>query len=184
MQECSGGYPEWHIQGDCLPFLDGRCVFITMDGMQHEIAGKWDIIIAHPPCTYLSNAGAGWLFPNGELNEERYQKGLQAKEFFMRFFNADCPRICIENPVASRIYELPQYTQIVEPYEFGHLYSKRTCLWLVGLPPLFPKMAVYDKSLIESTRTADWYNKGGKERQKNRSKTFSGIADAMAEQWG
>ena len=99
IQECSGGHPEWHIMGDALAIINGRCTFQTMDGEQHEIDGTWDLLIAHPPCTFLSNAGARWLYKGGTLNQERYQKGLTAKEFFMKFFNADCPRIAVDNPV-------------------------------------------------------------------------------------
>lgn len=151
-----------------------------MDGVRHYV-GKWDLLIAHPPCTYLSNAGAGSLFPGGVLNEERYAKGLEAKDFFMRFYDADIQKICVENPVPSTIYGLPKYTQIVQPYEHGNPFSKKTCLWLKGLPKLQPTNVC---EAWESTSTARWYNAGGKDRQKNRSKTFPGIARAMAEQWG
>lgn len=163
---CSGGHPEWHIQGDVLEQLDRG----------------WDLMIAHPPCTYLSNAGACHLFPNKELNEERYKKGLEAKEFFMKLLNAPIQRICVENPVQSKIFNIIKYSQIIQPYQFGHPMAKKTCLWLKYLPPLQPTKLITD---YESTRVAgNWYNKGGKERQKNRSKTFPGIAKAMAEQWG
>lgn len=163
---CSGGYPEWHIQDDVLNHLDEN----------------WDLIIAHPPCTYLSNAGAKHLFRGGVLNKERYQKGLLAKKFFMKLYNAECSKICIENPISSRIFEMPPYTQEVQPYMFGHPFKKKTRLWLKGLPLLRPTNIVEES---ESTRMAgNWFNKGGGERQKNRSKTFEGIAQAMAEQWG
>lgn len=125
IQPCSGGRPDRHIQGDVLPLINGRCEFYTMDGTKHHIDGKWDLIIAHPPCTFLSNAGARWLWAGQKLNEERYEKGLEAKEFFLKFWNADCPRICIENPVPSSIYELPTYTQIIQPYQFGHKATKK-----------------------------------------------------------
>ena len=141
----------------------------------------WDLLIAHPPCTYLSNAGAKHLFPKGVINQERYEKGLKAKEFFMNLLNAEIPQICVENPIASKIYDLPQYTQIIEPYEYGHQFKKRTCLWLKNLPKLEPTCIVENPI---STTKAEWFNKGGKDRQKNRAKTFQGIADAMAEQWG
>ena len=166
IEPCSGGHPEWHFQQDVTPLLKE----------------KWDLIIAHPPCTYLSNAGARHLYPKGVLNEERLKKGLEAKEFFMLLYNADCPRIAIENPTPSKIYGLPQYNQVIQPYQFGHPYSKRTCLWLKGLPNLIPTDIV---DVSQSTKIpGNWFNKGGKERQKNRSKTFHGIARAMAEQWG
>lgn len=161
---CSGEHPEWHLQQDVIPLLKE----------------KWDMIIAFPPCTYLSNAGARHLWKGGQLNKERYQKGLEGKKLFMAIYNADCPRICIENPTPSKIYELPEKTQIIQPYQFGHPYSKRTQLWLKGLPLLQPTNIV---KVEASCRTADWFNKGGRDRQRNRSKTFSGIAKAMAEQW-
>ena len=176
IQPCSGGHPEWHIQGDVIPLLNK----------------KWDLIIAHPPCTYLSNAGAVRLYPkSGQLNVERYKKGLGAKEFFMLFYNADCPKIAIENPIPSRIYELPKYDQIIQPYQFGHPYSKKTCLWLKGLPKLQPTKIVTENIISwVSGGSKDKYgnqrkNSGTKFRDpKIRSKTFWGIAKAMAEQWG
>lgn len=153
-----------------------------MDGKDHFIDDGWDLIIAHPPCTFLSNAGARFLYPKGVLNEERLKKGLEAKELFMALYNADCEKICIENPIPSKIYGLPAYSQTIQPYEHGHPVQKKTCLWLKGLPPLKPTKIVEER---ESTKIAgNWFNKGGKERQKNRAKTFPGIAKAMAEQWG
>ena len=166
IEPCSGGHPEWHIQDDVLKHLN--------EG--------WDLIIAHPPCTYLSNAGARFLYPKGVLNEERYKKGLEAKKFFMKLYNADCDKICVENPVSSTIFNMPKHTQEIQPYYFGHPFKKKTRLWLKGLEPLKPTNIV---EVSESTKIAgNWFNKGGKERQKNRSKTFEGIAQAMAEQWG
>ena len=162
---CSGGRPEWHLQQDVLPLLNE----------------KWDMIIAFPPCTYLSNAGARHLFPGGKLNEERYKKGLLAKELFMSIYNADCSKIAIENPTPSKIYGLPEKTQVIQPWQFGHPYSKRTQLWLKGLPKLIPTNIVEVKSSCR--KAGNWFNKGGKDRQRNRSKTFPGIAKAMAEQW-
>lgn len=182
IQECSGGHPEWHIKSDCLPLLDGNCTFTTEGGQMHTISGKWDMIIAHPPCTYLSNAGARSLYPQGVLNRERYQKGLEAKSFFLKILNADCDRIAVENPVSSRIFQMPKHTQQIQPYQFGHPYKKLTRLWLKNLPCLVPTKIV---DVAESTKIAgNWFNKGGKERQKNRAKTFPGIAKAIAEQWG
>lgn len=181
IMECSGGHPEWHIVDDVLPLLNGNCEFNTVDGEIHSMNGKWDMIIAFPPCTYLSNAGAVHLYRGGKLNEERYKKGLEAKEFFMMFYNTDCPRIAIENPTASKIYKLPNCTQVIQPWQYGHPTKKRTQLWLKGLPLLIPT------NIIEPTTNCkipgNWYNKGGKDRQKNRAKTFPGIAKAMAEQW-
>ena len=179
--ECSGGHPEWHIKQDVLPLLNGNCEFITMDGISHKIVGKWDLIIAHPPCTYLSNAGARFLYPKGVLNEERLAKGMIAKDFFMHFYNADCDRIAIENPIPSKVYGLPPYKQTIQPWMFGHPVQKKTCLWLNGLPELQPTNVVEER---QSTKIpGNWFNSGGKERQKNRAKTFPGIAKAMAEQW-
>ena len=166
LEPCSGGHPEWHLQQDVTPLLKE----------------KWDMIIAFPPCTYLSNAGARHLYPKGVLNESRLEMGLAAKEFFMLFYNSDCPRIAIENPTPSKIYGLPQYDQVIQPYQFGHPFSKRTCIWLKGLPLLVPTDIV---EVSQSTKVpGNWFNKGGKVRQKNRAKTFPGIAKAMAEQWG
>ena len=184
IEPCSGGHPEWHIQDDVLPLLNGNCDFKTVNGDLYHLIGKWDLIIAHPPCTYLSNAGARFLYPKGVLNEYRLKLGLEAKVFFMKIYNADCEKIAIENPIPSKVYGLPKYTQTIQPYEFGHPYQKKTCLWLKGLKPLQPT-DVLPKEKRQSTKIAgNWFNKGGKERQKNRAKTFPGIAKAMAEQWG
>jgi len=162
---CSWWHPERHIQGDVLEQLDKG----------------WDMMIAHPPCTYLSNAGARFLYPKWVLNKDRYKKGLEAKEFFMKLWNAPIPKIVVENPIPSKIYWLPPYSQTIEPYEFWHPYKKRTCLWIKWLPLLQPTN-ILDKP--ESTKVpGNRFNKWGKERQKNRSKTFQWIAKAMAEQW-
>ena len=163
----SGGHPEWHIQDDVSKHLD--------EG--------WDMMIAHPPCTYLSNAGARFLYEGGEgvLNLVRFKVGKESAKFFMKLLNAPIERICVENPVPSTIFKLPRYSQIIQPYQFGHPYQKKTCLWLKKLPDLKPTK-VLEKP--QSTKVAgNWFNKGGKERQMNRAKTFQGIADAMAEQW-
>lgn len=181
---CSGGHKEWHIMSDAVPLLDGDCSFSTMDGEMHRQSGKWDLIIAHPPCTYLSNAGARFLYPGGEgkLNEERLKKGIEASHLFLRILWADCDRICIENPVPTKVYCLPPYSQIIQPYMFGHPVQKKTCLWLKGLQPLRPTDEVEER---QSTKIpGNWFNRGGRERQQNRAKTFPGIAKAMAEQWG
>lgn len=178
----SGGHPEWHIQQDVLPLINGDCEFDTVDGVHHVIDGEWDLLICHPPCTYLSNAGARHLWKEHILNQERYAKGLEAKEFFMKFINAKCEHIVVENPTPSKAYNLPPYQQTIQPYEYGHPFKKTTRLWEKGVPQLIPTNIVEQR---ESTKIAgNWYNKGGKERQKNRSKTFEGIAKAMAEQWG
>tara|TARA_R100000734_G_C3258906_1_gene58174 strand:+ start:78 stop:659 length:582 start_codon:yes stop_codon:yes gene_type:complete len=151
------------------------------DDVLNHLYKDWDLIIAHPPCTYLSNAGARHLYPKGKLNQSRYKKGLEAKKFFMCFYNLDC-KVAIENPIPSTVFELPKYNQVVQPYEYGHPFQKKTCLWLKDLPKLKPTKIVFER---ESTKIpGNWYNKGGKERQKNRAKFFSGIAEAMADQWG
>jgi hypothetical protein len=175
IEPCSGGHPEWHLQQDVIPLLQE----------------DWDMIIAFPPCTYLSNAGACRLYPRkGELNIDRYKKGIEAKEFFMMFYNADCPRIAIENPIPTRIYGLPRYTQVIQPYEHGHPYSKKTCLWLKNLPLLEPTKIVEPEISWVSGGSKDHLgnprsNKGMTFRDsKTKSKTFPGIAKAMAEQWG
>lgn len=189
IQDCSGEHPEWHIKDDVLQYLNPKnwlnrfgIVFKTMDGKSHFIDGEWDLIIAHPPCTYLSNAGARFLYPKGTLNNERFLKGIEAKTFFMKIYNAACSKIAIENPIPSKIYDLPKYAQIIQPYMFGHPIQKKTCLWLKNLPELQPTNICKER---QSTKIAgNWFNKGGKDRQKNRAKTFIGIAKAMAEQWG
>ena len=112
--------------------------FYTCDGELHGFVGKWDMIIAHPPCTYFSTAGANWLFRGGKLDEERYKKGLEMKDLFMAIYNADCEKIAIENPVVMKIWELPKHTQEIQPYQFGHPFTKKTRLWLKGLPELKP----------------------------------------------
>lgn len=184
IQECSGSHPEWHVLGDALQLINGHCGFATMDGEKHFIDGKWDLLIAHPPCTYISNAGARFLYCGGEgkLNEERLKKGIKATHFFLRFLYADCDKIAVENPVPSKVYCLPEYTQIIQPWMFGHPVQKKTCLWLKNIPKLQPTNICEERQ--SSKIPGNWYNKGGKERQKNRAKTFAGIARAMAAQWG
>jgi hypothetical protein len=189
IEPCSGGHPEWHIQDDVIPLLNGG-TFVTLDGAPSRTVLQWDMIIAFPPCTYLTNAGARHLWKGGHLNQERYAKGLEAKEFFMQFYEANCHKIAIENPVPSRVYELPEKTQIIHPWQFGHAVTKRTCLWLKNLPKLKPTDEVtpertycpsgsYSKKHEEKHR-----GMFTKDRPRMRSKTFPGIAKAMAEQWG
>lgn len=122
IQEPSGWHPEWHIRADALELLK-----LT-----------WDLIIAHPPCTYMANSGAVRMRVKGEIQPKRYKKAMEAKAFFMAFYNANCQKIAIENPTPMKLIGLPPYTQAIQPYEYGHPYSKRTCLWLKGLPPLVP----------------------------------------------
>jgi len=191
IQPCSGGHPEWHILGDCLPILGGNCGFTDEAVGQHEQAGRWDLIIAHPPCTYLTNASAVRMRVKGEIVPERYTKMLEGRDFFLRCLNADCDRVAVENPIPLKLCGLPPYTQIIQPWMFGEPWSKRTCLWLRGLPELVPTDIVTDGVL-------PWVNGGCKDAHGqyrrfqgrperdpvNRSKTFPGIARAMAEQWG
>lgn len=178
----SGGKFEWHIRGDVIPYIDGDCSFITMDGITHTINGEWDLIIAHPPCTYLSNAGARHLYKGGQLNQERYELGLLAKEFFLKLLNAKCKRVCVENPMPSTVFEMPEHSQTIQPYEHGDPYTKKTLLWTRGLEKLEPTNIVEVKeTTIRSEK--NWFNQGGRGRTANRSITFIGIARAIAEQW-
>lgn len=189
---CSGGHPEWHIMGDALKVLNGKCLFGTQDDTIHEIKTKWDMIIAFPPCTYMSNAGACRMFPQkGQIDPERFEKAMQAKKFFMAFYNADCERISIENPVPLSVVGLPEKTQFIQPYQFGHPYTKKTYLWLKGLPNLEPTDIVEPLGPYVCGNSEIWKKQAakgtvyGKEKSaKHRSKTFPGIAKAMAEQWG
>ena len=193
IEPCSGGHPEWHIQQDVLPLINGDCEFDTVDGKHHVIKGEWDLLICHPPCTYLSNAGARHLWKNHVLNQERYGKGLEAKDFFMQFINAKCKHIVVENPIPSKVYELPSYTQTIQPYEYygeRHPYSKRTCLWEKNVPMLQPVNPV--KPIATWCPSGSYSHKHNEkhkgmfttDRAKNRAKTFEGVARAMADQWG
>jgi hypothetical protein len=192
IQPCSGGHPEWHILGDVLQVMNGGCLFGTQDDTIHEITTKWDLIVAHPPCTYMSNAGACRMYPRkGQIDEERYAKAMKAKKFFMAFYNADCERICIENPVPLTVVGLPEKSQVIQPYEYGHPYTKKTYLWLKGLPNLKPTDIVDPVGPYVCGNSDIWKKQAakgvvyGKEKSaKHRSKTFEGWAKAMAEQWG
>lgn len=188
IQKPSGGHPEWHILGDALKLLRGG-EFETMDGQKHFV-GEWDLLIAHPPCTYLSNAGARHLYKGHELQAERVMLGITARDFFMAFYNADIKRIAVENPIPSKVFAMPPYTQIIQPWQFGHEYTKKTCLWLKNLPELQPSNIV--KPVATWCPSGSYSHKHGEQhkgmfttdRAKNRAKTFPGIAKAMAEQWG
>lgn len=170
--ECSGGHPEWHIQEDVLPLINGNCSFQTMDSIIHFVFGKWDMLLAFPPCTHLAVSGAKYF-------EEKRRDGRQqaAINFFMQFANADCSKIAIENPVGimSTYYRKPD--EIIQPWQFGHGETKKTCLWLKGLPPLVPT------DIVNGREQRVWRMPPGPDRAKLRSKTFPGIAKAMAEQW-
>ena len=181
IQAPSGGHPEWHIQGNVLEILEpttkfdwnDTIEFETADGEYHIIDGKWDLIIAHPPCTDLAVSGARW-FPEKQ-RDFRQQK---ACVFFMQMILADCDRIAVENPIGimSSVYRKPD--QIIQPWQFGHGEVKATCLWLKGLPPLAPT------NIVDGREQRVWKMPPGPDRAKERSKTYPGIAKAMAEQWG
>lgn len=158
IMDCSGGHPEWHHKEDVTLLLEE----------------KWDMIISFPPCTYLTNASAVRMRVKGKIQIERYEKMLEAKKFFLLFHNHDCEKIVIENPVPLGLCGLPPYNQIIQPWQFGHHYSKRTCLWIKGLPLLVPTQIMKEYSQFVNCERDS----------KRRSKTFTGIAKGMAEQWG
>lgn len=175
--ECSGGHPEWHIMQDVLPLLNGNCDFFTRDldgrGVRcHHIHGRWDMIIAFPPCTHLAVSGARYFAK--KRADGRQQAAI---DFFMKFSNADCSRIAIENPVGIMSTQWRKPDQIVQPWQYGHGETKATCLWLKGLPMLTPT------EIVEGREQRVWKMPPSPDRAKERSKTFPGIAKAMAEQW-
>jgi len=173
IQDCSGGHPEWHIKGDAII---------------EAYSGKYDAIIAHPPCTFMSRAGARWMYPTaGNLCYKRLEKALEAKEFFLKIMNAPCDVIVIENPTPLKVVELPVHTQSIQPYEYGHPFSKKTLLWIKGLPNLEPTEIISEYVPYLPSNTGG-KKKGQKHHytsisQKDSSKTFKGVADAMANQW-
>jgi len=181
------GWDAWSC--DLLPTeISGQHI---QDNVLKHLNEGWDLMIAHPPCTYLSHAGARWLYPKGKLNKERYSKGLEAKAFFLKLLDAPIPLIAIENPLPSSIYGLPKFSQEIQPYQFGDEAQKRTLLWLKGLPNLVPTKVVGKGEFIiykSGKRKAKWFQElfslPPKERALLRSKTFQGIANAMAQQWG
>ena len=191
--ECSGGHPEWHIEDDVLPLLNGACSFTTMDGQVHSVSGQWDMIIAFPPCTYLTVTGNRWFNIDryGEKAIQRHKDRKDGVDFFMAFANADCEKIAIENPVGIMSSEWRKPNQIINPWQFGDAFEKKTCLWLKGLPELTPTnmVEIPPRKKFNSGKTMpSWYAEAWhlpkEERAKLRSKTFPGIAKAMAEQWG
>lgn len=193
LQACSGGHPEWHIMQDVIPLLNGNCEFETVDGTKHKIEGKWDMIIAHPPCTYLTVVGNRWFNVEryGEKAIQRQKDRKEAIKFFMEIANADCEKIVIENPlgVMSTVWRKPE--QIIHPSMFGDSFEKRTCLWLKGVDPLIStnKVEPPERVKFASGKTmpkwyADLWHLPREERSRLRSQTFPGIAKAMAEQWG
>lgn len=190
--ECSGGRDDWHIMQDVIPLLNGKCTFTTCDGVLHKIDEKWGMIIAFPPCTYLTVTGNRWfdIERYGEKAIERHRLRKEAIQFFMAFVNADCERIAIENPVGVMSSEFRKPNQIVHPYMFGTPERKGTCLWLKNLPELVPTDIVEPKIITyKNGKGTDslWHMETMRlppaERSKMRSKTFPGVAKAMAEQW-
>lgn len=204
IMDCSGGHPEWHIKGDVLPLLNPDIVcksdcqycgfyFKTQDGIGHKVRGKWDLIIAFPPCTYLTVTGNRWFNVEryGEKAIQRMKDREQAIEFFMSFANADCDKIVIENPIGvmSTMWRRPN--QVIQPYMFGDSAEKKTCLWLKGVKLLKPTDEVKppERVKFDSGKTmpkwyADLWHLPKEERSRLRSQTFPGIAQAMADQWG
>ena len=185
----SGGHPEWHIKQDVIPLLDGNCSFRTTDGGQHRLNGKWDMIIAHPPCTRLCNSGQRWLYwgPD-EYREKKRKEQVEAIEFFMKFVNADCDKIAIENPsgIMSTKYRKPDCTY--SPYDFeGETECKKTCLWLKNLPALVPTQILPKEKRTQGIWKAHFGDKklswNDPETARLRSVTPKGVAKAMAEQW-
>lgn len=191
--ECSGGHPEWHIQGDVLQVINGDCTFQTADKHTHTQKGPWDLIIAHPPCTYLTVTGNSWFSTEryGKKAEKRWADRVEAAVFFMQMALARSERVAVENPIGimSTCYRKPD--QIIHPYFFGDPARKATCLWLKGLKPL-EKTNEVEPVIVQykNGKGTDnpWHMETMKlppaERSKARSKTFPGIAKAMAEQWG
>jgi hypothetical protein len=175
LQECSGGHLEWHIQGDAVA---------------EAYSGKYDLMIAHPPCTYISRAGARWMYPKaGTICNDRYNKALDAKQLFLKFINAPIKHIAIENPTPLKILRMPKYSQAIQPYQFGEPYSKRTLLWIKNLPFLLSTNILKDYTPYLPSNTGgkkrgQSYSRGISKNAKESSKTFPGIAKAMAEQWG
>ena len=190
--ECSGGHPEWHIMQDVIPLLNGNCKFETTDGTKHKIEGKWDLIIAHPPCTRLCTTSQRWLyFGDKEYRQKKISEQQKAIAFFMQVMLADCPRIVVENPqgIMSTAYRKPDC--VYNPYDFeGETEQKKTCLWIKGVSPLKPTRK---KPLPKNERTQGIFRShfDGKvigwndpECARLRSQTPKGVAKAMAEQWG
>lgn len=160
LQDCSGGYPEWHIKGDALNVLWGQ---------------EWDLVIAHPPCTRIANSGVSWLY-----KRNLWRDLADAVSFFNNFiiYGRSGKNICIENPIPHSYAGLPKYTQLIQPWQFGHGETKATCLWLFDLPVLTPT------DIVSGREQRLHRLPPGPDRAKERSKTYLGIAKAMAEQWG
>lgn len=173
IEECSGGHPEWHIKEDVLRILNGECGFTTQNGDDWIFPCKWDLIIAFPPCTHLAVSGARYF--EQKRKDGRQQQGI---DFFMEFAKADCEKIAIENPIGIMSTHYRKPDQIIQPWMFGHGETKATCLWLKNLPKLEPT------NIVEGREQRIWRMPPGPERAKERSKTYEGIAKAMANIWG
>lgn len=174
------GHDAWSC--DLLPPEDGSKYHIQDDVLKHLDDG-WDMMIAHPPCTYLCNSGVRWL----HRDSSRWEHLKPACDFFNTLKNRDIPKIAVENPIPHGYArkEIGYYTQIIQPWQFGHPETKATCLWLKNLPKLKPTKNVYEQmKLLPKSQSQRLFYYSGKDRWKVRSKTFQGIAEAMAEQWG
>ncbi len=176
---------------DVLPLINGDCSFTTMDGVEHHIDGQWDLLIAHPPCTYLTLAGNKWFKPEFEDRfPNRFEQREEAIKFFMAFAKCRCTHIAIENPVGVMSSRWRKPNQYIEPYWFGDAEKKKTGLWLINLPNLKPSNIV-EPAIIHCKSGANeprWHMESmalpPKERSRVRSQTFIGIAQAMADQYG
>lgn len=165
------GRQDWHIQGDVTPYLSGKTTFRTMDGKRHSLE-KWDLIIAHPPCTYLCKVSSVHMVKNGVLQQDRYEKMLLAKAFFCLCLNAQAPFVAVENPLPMARAGLPKPDCFLHPCWFGVKYTKKTLFWLKNLPPIMPEKEYSNpKQFVRSSRG------------KYRSRTFPEVADAIARQW-
>lgn len=164
--------PNWHIQTDVSPLLQGRRFFHTQDGQWHSVE-KWHMIIAHPPCTYLCKVSSVHMVINGVVQQERFEKMLQARAFFLQCLNADAQFVAVENPIPMARAELPKPDCFIQPYWYGVKYSKKTLYWLKNLPPLMPELI--NPVFKEYVRNS---------RGKYRSRTFPQVARAIAKQWG
>lgn len=171
---CEGGHPEWHIIGDVSAILNGHCAFGLQSGKVMQIRRSWDLVIAHPPCTYLSKIGSPHMYlKDGTVNPLRKAQQICARHFFLQCLAASALHVCVENPVPMKSAQLPPCSTIIQPYEFGEPWSKRTCLWLRNLPLLMPT--------IRNTRVKSVvYTRRG---SKARSRFFPLVAEQMAKQW-
>lgn len=201
IQEPRGGHPEWHICGDVLKILNPKLLddfktvygieFVTMDH-EHHFIDRWDLVIAHPPCTYITRAGARYLLKKGGIIKDfgRYEKALEGADFFMKFLLCDAGHVAVENPIPMKIVMPIPYDQIIQPYYFGDPVMKTTCLWLKRLPPLYKTNVVTPLRKVVSAKDNrkekknDAWAKSGARSAIERSVTAIGIANAMAKQWG